>query len=161
MQINNLLKWEQRVCSHATAEPDKIHETMWGLPVCLQSVSQAEQGRPSCRRFCEVENPSVFKIRSAVCHRLLTNNELSFWVRALATEVYATHDIFIHPESRVLKIHLILHLIYIPKNCITDCCYLSLHQCRDPNEQNFINNLLLFKLVWEQKKLYLCNFSSE
>lgn len=33
------------------------------------------------------------------------------------------------------------------KNCITDNFYLSLHQCRDPNEQNIICNLLLFKLV--------------
>lgn len=47
------------------------------------------------------------------------------------------------------------------KNCITDSFYLSLHQCKDLNKQNFIHNLLLFKLVWEQKKLYLNNLSSE
>lgn len=44
--------------------------------------------------------------------------------------------------------------------CIIDSCYLSLHQWRDLHQQNFIHKLLLFKLVWEQRQLYLNNLSS-
>lgn len=81
---------------------------------------------------------------------LLTNNKPWFWVRVLKLKPMQHMTCLFtqaNPEGIALKIYFTLFNLRSRK-CITDSCYLSIH------------TLLLFKLVWEQRQLYLNNLSS-
>lgn len=162
MQINNLLKWQWCGCSHTTAdkmqagnvraprvpaqclpgwaEQARLQEILWsgkslGIQHQVSSVSSL------------VDKQCALILSQSFCNWNLCNTWHFYSPRL--TKKQSLTDLF----------HFTFNLH--SKNCITDSCYLSLHQCRDQKKQNFIHNLLLFKLSWEQKKLYVNNLSSE
>lgn len=127
-------------CLPGSAELAKLHEILWsGKSLGVQDQISSV--------------PSLVDKQWAL---ILSQSPFS-WSLCNTWHVYSPRL----TRKRSLKdlFHFMFHLH--SKNCITHSCYLSLYQCRGLNQQNFIHNLLLFKLVWEQKKLYLNNLSSE
>lgn len=120
IEIDKFKKWEQCSCSHHTAELGMMHVGNMraphvSLPMSLR-LSRAEQ---AVRRFCEVEKPLAFKIKSANVLLLVDEQWASFlsqisWNWSLCNTTYLFTQA--NPESTALKIYFTLCLIYIQKN---------------------------------------------
>lgn len=112
--------------------------------VALTAPPRLSRAGLAARNVCQVECPLALKIRSAnvACWQTMSPD---FESDLLKLKLRKTR----HPGNpRKHNLKDLFHFMFNLHSTkyITDCCYLSLYQCRDLNQQNLIYKLLLFKL---------------